>query len=86
MYTTANRDERLVGEHTGGRPAEHEIVHHKPRLSTKALEDLEIEYRRRVAEIRMAPGLSWEKREKTIRELGLRYDRERRKLQSGGKA
>jgi hypothetical protein len=49
--------------------------------ASRDLERLEAEYRRRVAEIRAAPGLSWEKRERTIRELGLRFDKKRKQLQ-----
>jgi hypothetical protein len=49
------------------------------------LEALERAYRARVQEVRAAP-LSWEKKEKSIRQLGLRYDAERRKLENGGNA
>jgi hypothetical protein len=49
--------------------------------ATKDLERLEKEYRRKVAEIRSSPGLSWEKKERTVRELGVRYDQDRNELE-----
>jgi hypothetical protein len=50
--------------------------------ASRELERLERAYRDRVQEVRAAP-LSWEKKERMIRQLGLKYDAERRKLQSG---
>ena len=47
----------------------------------KDLDRLEADYRAAVAKIRQEPGLSWEKQERTIRELGLEYDRKRRQLE-----
>ncbi len=44
-------------------------------------EALEREYGRDVAEIRFTPGLSWEKRERAVRERGLRYERDRKQLE-----
>jgi hypothetical protein len=41
-------------------------------------EDLKREYRRQVAEVRADGSLSWEKRERQVRELGLRYDQVRK--------
>jgi hypothetical protein len=47
---------------------------------TKA-EDLEQLYRERVAEVRSDNFLSWEKKERQIRELGLKFDEDRKQLQ-----
>jgi hypothetical protein len=44
------------------------------------LKRLEAEYLERRAEIRSDPELSWEKRERAIRELGKEYDKARREL------
>jgi hypothetical protein len=44
-------------------------------------EALERAYRRKVAEIRQNPELSWEKQELKIRELGLKYDKQRKQLE-----
>jgi hypothetical protein len=55
--------------------------------TTKDLEELSSDYKRKVAEIRADDSLSWEKQVLRIRELGLRYDAERRKIEeNGGKA
>jgi hypothetical protein len=43
--------------------------------------DLEREYQERKAQIRADSSLSWEKRELKIRELGLRFDKERKQLE-----
>jgi hypothetical protein len=47
----------------------------------KALERLVREHRRRVAEVRADNSLSWEKKERAIRELGLKFDKERKQLE-----
>jgi hypothetical protein len=47
----------------------------------RRLEALVKEHRRRVAEVRADNSLSWEKRELKIRELGLKFDMERRELE-----
>jgi hypothetical protein len=41
-------------------------------------EDLEQEYKRKVAEVRSDNSLSWERKERQVRELGLRYDQQRK--------
>lgn len=48
---------------------------------TKTLGQLEAEYLKRKAEIREDPGLSWEKKELSIRQLGDEYYRQRRELE-----
>ena len=47
----------------------------------KTLEELEAEYRRRKLAIREEPGLSWEKKELAVKELGDEYYRHRRELE-----
>lgn len=44
-------------------------------------EDLEREYRRKVAGVRLDASLSWEKKERQVRELGLRYDQKRKEAE-----
>ena len=46
--------------------------------TAKDPETLERDYQRRKAEIRIDESLSWEKKELKVRELGKRYDRERK--------
>ena len=48
---------------------------------TKTLEELEREYRRRKLAIREDPGLSWEKKELAVKQLGDEYYRRRRELE-----
>ncbi len=53
-------------------------------MSTTApggLQALEDEYRARVAAVRGDSSLSWEKKERKVRELGLAYDRARREAE-----
>lgn len=50
--------------------------------TTEVLERLEADYRAKVAKIQVDESLSWEKRERTIRELGLEYDRQRKEAES----
>ncbi len=47
----------------------------------QALERLVREHRRRVAEDRADDSLSWEKKERQIRELGLSYYRDRKEIE-----
>ena len=47
----------------------------------KTLEELKAQYRRRKLEIRADETLSWEKKERQVKELGDRYYRERRQLE-----
>jgi hypothetical protein len=47
------------------------------------LETLERDYQERKAQIRADNSLSWEKKEQAIRELGLRFDKDRNQLESG---
>jgi hypothetical protein len=49
--------------------------------TAEALERLEQEYKHKRAEVRSDNSLSWEKKERTVRELGLEYDRARKQLQ-----
>ena len=49
---------------------------------TKTLEELEREYRRRKLAIREDPGLSWEKRELQVKQLGEEYHRARREMEA----
>ena len=49
---------------------------------TKDLERLERDYRKRKAQIRADSSLSWEKKERAVRELGLRFDKECKQLES----
>ena len=49
--------------------------------TTKDLEALERDFEGRKAEIRADETLSWEARERRIRELGLRFDKERKELE-----
>jgi len=50
---------------------------------TKAedLERLVVEHRRKVNEVRADDSLSWEKKERAIRELGLKFDKDRKELE-----
>jgi hypothetical protein len=48
---------------------------------TKDLETLGRDYRERKAQIRADSSLSWEKKERAIRELGLKFDKERKQLE-----
>ena len=47
----------------------------------EALESLLVEHRRRVAAVRAGTSLSWEKKERRIRELGLQFDKQRKDLE-----
>ena len=47
----------------------------------QALEQLVKEHRRRVAQIRSDPRLSWEKKELAVRQLGKEYDKARREAE-----
>ena len=47
----------------------------------EALEELEREYRRRRLAIREEPGLSWEKKELSIKALSEEYYRQRQQLE-----
>ena len=49
--------------------------------AAEALDRLEADYLKRKAEIRADPALSHEKKELTIRRLGLEYDRARKELE-----
>ena len=49
---------------------------------TKTPEDLEREYRRRKLAIRADSELSWEKKERTIKELGEEYHRARKEMEA----
>ena len=49
---------------------------------TKTLEGLESEYRRRKVASREDPGLSWEKKELKVKELGDEYYRARREMEA----
>ena len=52
------------------------------KLTAETLEELEREYRRRKLAIREDPGLSWEKKERTIKELGEENHRARREMEA----
>jgi hypothetical protein len=49
--------------------------------AAKTLERLVVEHRRRVAEIRADSSLSWEKQVCQIRELGLKFDKDRKEIE-----
>ncbi len=49
---------------------------------TKDLKRLEHDYLERKAQIRADSSLSWEKKERAIRELGLKFDKDRKQLES----
>ncbi len=48
----------------------------------KTLEELEAEFRRRKLAIREDPGLSWEKRELAVKQLGDEYYRARKEMEA----
>jgi hypothetical protein len=49
--------------------------------TAKDLEALERDYSAKVAEIRADPELSWEAKERRIREQGLKFDKLRKQLE-----
>ena len=49
--------------------------------TAKDLEALERDYRAKVAKIRADNSLSWEQKERKVRELGLEYGRVRKELE-----
>lgn len=49
--------------------------------TAKDLDRLEADYRVKVAKIRSDESLSWEAKERQVRELGLKFDKDRKQLQ-----